>query len=174
MRIETCQEKMNDIDVKLEGFYGLEEAGREAEILSLEETVRSINEHARVYLDEMFKDPIMVRLSCVKELKTGKKPAKLQLNTTIDYQGDAYESIEELSGGERQRCDMAFLLAVNDMLGAKMILLDECLNNLDSTINTDVLSMIRDLCGSNKLILVVSHEAIRGVFDTEVFVTKET
>ena len=33
--------------------------------------------------------------------------------------------VEELSGGERQRCDMAFLLAVNDMLGAKMILLDE-------------------------------------------------
>lgn len=173
-RIEKCQRRIKQIDLKMEGLYGLEEAGREAEILSLEETVRSINEHARVYLDEMFKDPIVVRLSCVKELKTGKKAAKLQLNTTIDYQGDTYDSIEELSGGERQRCDMAFLLAVNDMIGAKMILLDECLNNLDATINTEVLSMIRDLCGSNKLILVVSHEAVRGVFDSEVFVYSTT
>lgn len=169
-RIGVCQKQLENLDAKLEGYYGLEEAGREAEILSLEETVRSINEHARVYLDEMFKDPIVVRLSCIKELKSGKKTAKLQLNTTIDYQGDTYENIEELSGGERQRCDMAFLMAVNEMVGAKMILLDECLNNLDSTINTEVLALIRDLCGSNKLILVVSHEAVRGVFDTEVFV----
>lgn len=170
LRIGRCQKQIENLESKLEGYYGLEEAGREAEILSLEETVRSINEHARVYLDEMFKDPIVVRLSCIKELKSGKKTTKLQLNTTIDYQGDTYENIEELSGGERQRCDMAFLMAVNEMVGAKMILLDECLNNLDASINTEVLALIRDLCGSNKLILVVSHEAVRGVFDTEVFV----
>lgn len=168
-RIENVLATMEDIDSSLEGYYGLEGVGREAEILSLEETVKSINEHARVYLDQMFEDPIVVELSCIKELKT-KKIQKLQLNTTILYKGNTYESIEELSGGERQRCDMAFLLAVNDMVGANMILLDECLNNLDATINTEVLSMIRDLCGGNKLILVVSHEAVRGVFDTEVFV----
>lgn len=168
-RIDTVLKCMAAYDKSLEGFYGLEDAGREAEILSLEETVRSINEHARVYLDQMFEDPIVVELRCVKEVKT-KKTTKLQLNTTILYQGETYENVEELSGGERQRCDMAFLLAVNDMVGAKMIFLDECLNNLDATINTDVLSMIRDLCGGHKLILVVSHEAVRGVFDTEVFV----
>lgn len=167
-KIKTCNTRITKSDKKLEGLYGLEDAGKEAEILSLEETVKSINEHARFYIDEMFEDPISVKLSCIKELKSGKTP-KLQLNTTIiDHEGHKYDGIDELSGGERQRCDMAFLLAVNDMLGARMLFLDECLNNLDAGINTDVLSMIRDLCGGNKLILVVSHEAVRGIFDSEV------
>lgn len=168
-KIKKCHASISDIDSALEGLYGLEAAGKEAEILCLEETARSINEHARFYLDEMFDDPISVKLSCVKELKTGKSRNKLQMNTIVDYQGYTYESIDDLSGGERQCCDTAFLLAVNDMIGAKMILLDECLNNLDQSINTEMLSMIRDLCGGSKLILVVSHEAVRGVFDAEVF-----
>ncbi len=167
-RIDLTKKEIERLESKLEGLYGLQEASKEAEIISLEETVRSINEHARVYLDNMFEDPILVRLCCVKENKTGAKTTKLQLNTTIDYRGNTYDDIEELSGGERQRCDMAFLLAVNDMLGCSMILLDECLNNLDSTINTEVLSLIRDTCGGNKLILVVSHEAVKGVFNEEI------
>lgn len=167
-KIKICKSKMKKLDGRLEGLYGLQEAGKEAEILSLEETVRSINEHAKFYLDEMFDEPISVRLSCVKELKSGNKGPKLQMNTIIEQNGVVGGDIDDLSGGERQRCDMAFLLAVNDMLGAKMLLLDECLNNLDAEINTEVLSMIRDLCGGDKMILVVSHEAVRGIFDSEV------
>lgn len=163
-----------DLDSRLEGFLGLSEAGRESEIVSLEKTVASINQHAKIYLDQMF-DPssedggITVKLECVKALKS-KKTDKIQMNTTIEYKGEVYDSIEELSGGERQRCDCAYLMAINDMVNSPMILLDECLNNLDAEVNTEVLTLIRDLCGGNKLVLVVSHEAIRGVFDAEIFV----
>lgn len=169
-RIKRTNAKLDEINDHLEGLYGLEETGKEAEILALEETVKSINEHARIYLDQMFEEPIFVRLQCVKE-RGGKKGLKLQMNTSIDYQGNTYQDIDELSGGERQRCDVAFLLAVNDMLGGKLLLLDECLNNLDSSVNTEVLALIRDSC-SHKLIIVVSHEAIRGVFDSEVLVSR--
>ena len=162
-------EMEDELGKKLEGLYGLEEAEKEAEILALEETVSSINEHAKIHLDHMFSDPIMVRLQCVKD--KGKNGIKLQLNTVIDYKGDTYDDIEELSGGERQRCDMAFLLGVNDMLGSGMLILDECLNELDASINTEVLSLIRDMCGSTKMILVVSHEAVRGVFDHDIQVS---
>ena len=83
----------------------------------------------------------------------------------ILYKGHEYDSIEDLSGGERQRCDLSFLLGVNDMLGSNMILLDECMNNLDQDINTDVIRMIKELCAS-KQIIIASHEAISGTFDT--------
>jgi DNA repair exonuclease SbcCD ATPase subunit len=165
-KIEETESRMAVLERRLEGAYGLEEAEKEAEILALEETVSSINEHAKIYLDQMFSDPIMVRLECIKD--KGKGGPKLQLNTVIDYKGDTYDDIEELSGGERQRSDIAFLLAVNDMLGSPFLILDECLNELDASINTEVLSLIRDMCGGTKLILVISHEAVRGVFDDDI------
>lgn len=167
-KIRRCERELKKLDSKLEGYHGLEAVSKEAEIMALEETVRSINEHARIYLDQMFEEQISVRLSCVKQL-VSKKTTKLQMNTLIDYKNNNYQDIEELSGGERQRCDIAFLLAVSDMLGSRLLLLDECLNNLDASINTDILSFIRELCG-NKLIIVISHEAVRGLFDMEIMV----
>lgn len=168
-KVQTCISEKTSL---MEGYLGLEGICKEAEILALEDTVASINEHAKIYLDYFFEDPILVRLECVKEVKS-KKTFKLQMNTTIEYKGDTYGDIEELSGGERQRCDMAFLLAVNDILGGKMLLLDECLNNLDASINTEVLGLVRDLCGTDKLVLVISHEAVKGLFDYEIEVGKK-
>ena len=92
-----------------------------------------------------------------------------QISTYIEYKGSVYDNIDELSGGERQRCELAYLLALNDLFGSKIILLDECLNNLDSTINTDVLTFLRENC-TNKSIIVISHEAVKGVFDEEIFI----
>jgi len=173
LAIETAQEDVTNkeaeikgCDETLEGLMGLDDAIKEAEVLSLEKTVRSINEHARIYLDQMFDDPIIVKLDII-ETKGAK--VKLKLNTVIEYKGNTYNDIEELSGGERQRCDMAFLLAVNDMLGSNILMLDECLNNLDESINTNVLSLIKEMC-DHKLILVISHEAIEGLFDENVAV----
>lgn len=138
---------------------------KEAEILAMDKTIETINNHARDYLDRMFDDPITVRLEGMKEMKDGK--TKIQMNTVIDYKGHRYDSIDELSGGEKQRCELAFLLAINDMLGSKMLMLDECLNNLDSNVNTEVLTYLREL-SDGKMMLVVSHEAVKGVFDDEV------
>jgi DNA repair exonuclease SbcCD ATPase subunit len=141
VKIETAEAELADkeseikqCDDTLEGLFGLDDAIKEAEVLSLQKTVRSINEHARIYLDQMFDDPIIVKLDIIE---TSGAKVKLKLNTVIEYKGDTYSDIEELSGGERQRCDMAFLLAVNDMLGSNILMLDECLNNLDESINID-------------------------------------
>lgn len=162
-RIAAANDVSVELDSRMEGFLGLSEAGRESEIVSLEKTVNSINEHAKIYLEQMFDQVPLVRLECVKNVKSTKSD-KLQMNTSIHHKGEKYESIEELSGGERQRCDIAFLLAVNDIVGARILLLDECLNNLNEEINTETLTMIKEMC-TDKLIIVVSHEAVKGIFD---------
>lgn len=162
-RLAAANQIGSELDTRMEGFLGLGEAGRESEIVSLEKTVNSINEHAKIYLEQMFEQVPLVRLECVKNVKSSKTD-KLQMNTAIDYKGEKYESIEELSGGERQRCDIAFLLAINDIVGAQILLLDECLNNLDEEVNTETLTMIKEMC-ADKLIIVVSHEAVKGIFD---------
>ncbi len=153
---------------RLEGYYGLERVCKDAEILAIDKTIVNINEHAKIYLEKMFEDPISVTLSSVKDLKKG--TSKFQMNTIIEYKGTVYDSIDELSGGERQRCELAFLLAVTDMVDSPVLMLDECLNNLDANINTEVLTYLKELC-INRMILVVSHEAVRGIFDAEIAIS---
>jgi len=149
------------VEKKLEGAMGLEEAGREAEILAMKATIDSINEHAKFYLEKMFVDPVEVYLQGHKT--TSKGDYRTQLNTIVNYRGDE-SCIDDLSGGEAQRCELAFLLAVNDMMGSPMILLDECLNNLDAEVNMETILHLRELA-EDKLIFVSSHEAVKGTFD---------
>lgn len=164
--INKLQNDQSVAEDELEGALGLEEIGREAEILAMEETAKNINEHARPYLNTLFEDPITVKLLCHKRTLKGEN--KVKMNTYIEYRGEKYASVDELSGGEIQRCELAFILAINDMLNSNVLLLDECLNNLDSEINQDVLTFLRESNKKQRLTLVVSHEATTGVFDTVV------
>ena len=161
--LKSLKKRIRRADSDLKGALGLVESAKEAEILSLERAVSSINQHAKIYLSKMFGNEIGVRLESIKQTKT--KGAKIKMNVAVEYKGYKYSSIDELSGGERQMCELSFLLAVNDMLGSRILLLDECLNNLDSETNTDVLLQLKDLVG-DRLVLVVSHEAVQGVFDS--------
>nr|QBK85760.1 MAG: chromosome segregation ATPase [Marseillevirus LCMAC101] len=152
----------------LEAAHGLEQTVKEAEILAMEKTLSNINEFSRPYLEEMFSEPITVTLENYKDdskgKSTSKKDCKLKMNTVVFYHGKRYNSIDELSGGEKQRCNLAFILAVNSMVGSSFLFLDECLNFLDAGANMDILTHLRSVA-DEKLVLVVSHEAIKGNFD---------
>jgi len=161
------ENKLKEAEQQYQGAVGLGDAAKEAEVKALEDTIASINEHAAGYLDLFFDEKICVRLKSSKI--TSRKIKKTQLNTFVEYKGSVYGNINELSGGEIQRCELAFLLAVNEMVGSQILLLDECLNNLDNTVNMDVLRHLKKL-GEGKMIAVVAHEAIPGVFDDIIFV----
>ncbi len=171
-KIALLKEEEIQTVAKLEGNHGLEEAIKEAKILALEKTVNSINEHAKPYLNQFFDSDISVRLVCAKD--RGNQGYKLQFNTVIEYQGDRYDNVDELSDSELQRCNMAFLLAVNDRIGADLFILDESMNCADQEMHVKVMSTIRDMC-RDKLILVVSHEIVRGgVYDHIITVDHNT
>jgi len=149
----------------LEAAHGLEQTVKEAEILAMEKTLTNINISSASYLEEMFPDdPICIRLENRKTDKSKSDGSKLQLNTNVQYRGKCYNSVDELSGGEKQRCNLAFLLAVNSMVNSPFLFLDECLNNLDGSLNMEILSYLKGVA-DKKLVLVVSHEAVEGNFD---------
>ena len=166
------EEECGVLEKRLKGAYGLDKAAVDAEFLALEKTIVSINEYAKIYLDQMFEDDIEARLSIKKFTKKGDVAARPTIQVRVQYNGALYDDIEDLSGGERQQCDLAFLLAVNDMLGSNVILLDECLNNLDAEINMATLNFLHDFCG-DKQVLVVAHEAVTGVFDHEIVLERK-
>lgn len=161
--IIRSNEKLNE---RLENSKTVLLTADNAVLVSMLKTVDSINEHAKIYLDKMFEEEGSISASiCIKEQnKQGGMLVKPKLSTQIIYKGYDYDDINDLSGGERQRCDLAFLLALNDIFGSKILLLDECLNNLDENTNKETLEFVKEFC-QEKACLVISHEAINGVFD---------
>lgn len=157
----VIRSQISDAEKDLEGALGLEEAGKEAEILAMSQTISSINDHAKNYLDVFFDDPITVKLKGSKTTLKGEH--RHQMNTVVTYRGDD-SNISELSGGESQKCELAFLLAVNDMIGSKFVLLDESLSGLNQDVNTETMAYLQDICG-DRLIIVTAHRVVEGVFD---------
>ena len=144
------------------------EVTRKAELTALARTLANLNLYARDHLDSLFTEPIVVSLSTSTILKTtGKK--KAAMSTTIEYRGMTTDDFDALSGGEKQRCSLAYVLAANELTSSPVLLLDECLNNLDSDTNTSALGQLRAYA-EDRLVLVISHEAVEGVFDGVIVV----
>lgn len=156
--ISLYQTSLNETSDRLEGAYGLEEACKQAELLAIQKTIENINEHARTYLDEFFEEPISVRL----------ESGESKIGVNVEYRGETFTDVEEeLSGGERQRCELAFILGINDMVQSKILLLDECLNNVDGEAGADILDILRNYA-VNKPVIVISHDCVEGLFDEVV------
>ena len=134
----------------------------QAEIVALESTISSINEHTRYYLDTFFADhQLSAKLEAAHK---GKKIQTLKIDTAINYKGNEYDNISQMSGGEFDRCTLASICGINSMLGSPILILDESLASLDADNNTEIIRFLSELA-EDKLILVCSHEAVRGIFD---------
>lgn len=140
----------------------LKEKYTQAEIKALDSTINSINEHTRYYLDSFFAEH---QLSAViKPVDKGKKIQSFKIESVINYKGNEYDNIAQLSGGEFDRCTLASICGINSMLASPILILDESLSSLDADTNTEIITFLKEL-SQDKLILVCSHEAIRGIFD---------
>lgn len=156
---------------KLEGFSTLTKHIKDAEHLSLDKTISGINYEAQQYLDNMFEEPIKITLQTFRQLKTTKS-VKSQINTIIEYRGYEYDTIDQISGGEQDRVSLAYTVALSSMYQSPLLLLDECLSSLNRELNTHILMHMKQL-SSTRLVLVVSHEAERGLFDRVVHIGPE-
>ena len=106
----------------------------------------------------MFPDlPIEVRLENYKPTGKGKNMrTEGKMNMSIFYKNNEYDSISQLSGGERDRVNLAFILAVNDMIGGEILFLDECLSSLDTETNTDIYMFLKNNCQHRLIIAVLT------------------
>jgi DNA repair protein SbcC/Rad50 len=140
----------------------IKEKYHQAEVLALQSTIFTINEHTRYFLDTFFPDNQLI--AELVPINSGKKMTTLKINTSLKYKGNEYDSISQLSGGEFDRCTLASVCGINSMLNSPILILDESLSSLDSDTNTELLRFLKELA-EDKLILVCSHEAVTGIFD---------
>lgn len=165
-KINAFELSIKNIEKDINSAINLKSDISNAEIIALQKTINNINEHSKYYLDMMFDNsPISVSLNTIKHTKNN---SKFQLNTIVQYKGEIYDNISQLSGGERDRVNLSYILGVGSLLNSKILLLDECLSSLDGDTNTEILEFLRELA-KDKCILVVSHEAINGIFDHTIY-----
>ena len=159
LKILEIQEKEDRL--KYTGATLLKEKILEAESIAVANVVESINTHAQLYLDSFFADnPIVVRLLPFKETKKNNKP---QINIEIQYK-DMECDLNMLSGGELSRVVLAFTLALGEMFNTPMLLLDESTASLDQEATTVVFDAIKENF-KGKMVLIIAHQVIQGVFD---------
>ena len=169
MEIERWEQQLANVNKKLTkaekvhtANLTLKEKYIQAEIMTLESTISSINEHTRYYLDTFFAEhQLSVTLDAIRK---GKKVKTLKVDTFINYKGNEYDNIHQLSGGEFDRCTLASICGINSMLGSPILILDESLSSLDASTNTEIIRFLGQLA-HEKLILICSHEAVQGIFD---------
>jgi DNA repair exonuclease SbcCD ATPase subunit len=166
------KDKFNTASLNMEEFQHIHNAHlrlrdlySQAELLALESTISSINEHTKFFLDSFFIEyPITAKIQVAQK---SKKLNQLKISSYLNYKGNEYDSVHQLSGGELDRCNLASICGVNTMLNSPILILDESLASLDADTNTEIINFLKEL-GQDKLILVCSHEAVRGIFDTVI------
>ncbi len=135
---------------------------KQAEILSLESTINTINCGMTKYLNYFFQDDIQIYLN-PKLNKTTK------ISTNIILKGKK-STITDLSGGEYDRVTLASIVTINEIFNSSILILDEALNSLHQESNSEIIEFLKDLA-SDKLILIISHNAITGIFDHVINIT---
>jgi DNA repair exonuclease SbcCD ATPase subunit len=135
----------------------------EAESIAVTNLIVSINSNVRDYLDAFFEDdPIEVEIHSFKDVKHHKKP---QINIKVGYKGMDCD-INSLSGGEYDRVQLAFTMAISDMVNAPLLLLDESISSLDEKTSEKILHDIHaNHCRADRVIINVAHQVCSGSFE---------
>lgn len=139
---------------------------QETESASVVNTIDSINHHMKYYLEKFFTDPIEVEISSFKSTAKGDK--KPSINIQVGYKG-VETDISCLSGGERARVEVSICLAINALVGSRLILLDESMSSLDADTVEGITEVLRhDADTQDKLIITVLHQANQGQFNNVI------
>ena len=163
--IEKSKETYERLNERLKGLVRLRDFVKTSESRSVSEFIDSLNLHASVYVDSFFQDEdICVTLKTISELKTGEE--KHSLNFLVNYKGTVDCDIGCLSGGERDRVNLAYTLALSELVDSRVLMIDEAISSLDMESSAKVIETLREKYVSDgKLVLLVSHQVETGQFD---------
>jgi len=123
-----------------------------AEKIAIENTLNNINITINYYLSKFFTEtPITVTLY------TEEKGVKI----TVEYKGFECE-VKNLSGGERVRVDLAICLALHEINGGSLMMLDESIGSLNQELADDILEVFKEIDSD---VIFVCHQTNISSFD---------
>ena len=162
--LEQKRDGVVKMTADLTSLQQLRQTAVDVECQQLQTTVDSINNAMADILDNIFEDPITVRIQLYKQLKTNKS-LKASVNLSISYRGAEYDSINQMSGGEGDRISFALILALNQVSTSPLLMLDESMSSINANLRESCLHSLRDVVGITKTVLVINHEDVEGHYD---------
>ena len=165
--LEEKRESLLGVYNDLETLTRLKQKAVQTECQQLEDTAANINTVLEQTLPVFFTDPIELRFSLYKKLKSKKDQIKPGLNLEIHYKGCTYDDVKQLSGGEGDRVSLAVMLALNSVSNSPLLLLDECVASLDSELKESCIAAIKAI--PNKTVICVDHDdTLEGFYESVV------
>ena len=161
-KLETLRYNIEEAKQRLVAAESLKNHILKSESISMGHTLDTINSHASCFLDGFFEEPLTVQLEAFKCLKS-KKESKPVINVRIQYKGNECD-LQCLSGGEMARVSLAYTLALSEIFGSSLLLLDECTASLDQETTTCIFNTIKEHL-PNKRVIIIAHQIITGSFD---------
>lgn len=166
--ITEAEEQLDVVMQRSSKIAKLREIAKIVERQVLEQTVAILNIEMEKFLNIMFSEhPIRVEFSMTKQLKTQSKTSD-QCSLRIFHKNCEYDDVKQLSGGEADRVSLAMMLALNHICGSSIVILDETLSTLDSTLKITIIEMLREFCGSTKFAMIISHEGVEGAYSNVI------
>lgn len=166
--LEVLQTKYNEIELmnnKVTGLQRLKDTALKTECRLLQSTIDHINHTLSEILPGIFDDPIYVKLSTTRELKSKKNRTKIDVNISIQYKGMKYDKVSQMSGGEGDRVSLAIIIALNKVSPSRLLLIDEALSSLDPEFKCKAITSLKQNMPSNKLVLCIDHSSVEGYYD---------
>ena len=148
--VGTAEKALNESHhraLKLQGII------HEAEKESLTETLEQLNLHSQLYLEKFIDN---LSLEFVFD-------SKISVNLT--HNGHKTD-VNSLSGGECSRVSLAVTLALAEMHGVNLLMLDESVSSLDQETTDVVMKAIRE--NFSGTIICIAHQTVKGAFDRVV------
>lgn len=175
-KLKKLSEYESDRDIasnNLEIYTKLYEEVKKISSKPIEDLIELINLKLNDYLDKIFIDnSIKVVFSLYKQSSGSVKDSfsKISVNLQIYYGENSYPNISSLSGGEKVRVSLALTLALAEIRGTKLLMLDECMSSLDPELKEECLCLIKCMSDKNITVIDVCHESVEGYHDSIISV----
>lgn len=167
-KLDAVQTQRLSAQRKWEGLQGVLDTCKEAEILATQHLIHELNEYLQYHLDRLFDGELVVSMEGYKKHAT-KQEYKPSMNIVSELCGQPLKDLSsDLSGGQFQLCVLAFRLAIGDVLGRRILFLDESLNKLDPETHQTFLTYLKSLTMDPDRplqVMIISHHSIDGSFD---------
>jgi ABC-type lipoprotein export system ATPase subunit len=165
----SIKKQLEMLSEKAGVISNLLENAKQVELRVLESSVGHLNFELKRYLDVMFvEEPITIQFKTVRESKSNADHKTMTCSVTCFYKNHEYPSVSQLSGGEGDRVSLAMMLALNNLTGSTIILLDETMHGMDRTAKLHVVELLKMVTGDSMTCIVVAHEGVEGVYDASI------
>jgi len=155
---DDLQVKYEKINKRCRSYLRFKDCLKKAKLVAVEDMIHILNYNSKRYLDSMFSEPISIKLYIDYTSDT------LKIRNEMIFNGEVYSKLNDFSHGERQKIVLCFLLALNDCLGSRILMLDESFTNVDYDKYLDIIAFLKEVC-HDKLVMVVSQKICKGIFD---------